>query len=82
MVRFASGLATSRAASMKSCAAGLSARFLTVRIPIGPLTIGSLIGNFLMGAAAASVDSEGVLFDEVRQAYAGPVVMAHDLDIY
>ena len=33
--RFASGFATSRARSMKSCATGLSARFFSVTIPVG-----------------------------------------------
>src|SRR5262245_3668454 len=55
----ASGLATSRAASMNSCAAGLSIRFLRVRIPIGPLTIGSSIGNFLMnGCVLGNVNTD------------------------
>src|SRR5262249_44876403 len=45
--RFASGLAISRAPSMKSCAEGLSARLFRVATPTGP-TIGSSIGSSLM----------------------------------
>jgi hypothetical protein len=43
-----SGFATARAQSIKSRAAALSTRFFKVRIPIGPMTIGNSIGNFLM----------------------------------
>ena len=43
---FANGLASSRAQLMTSCAAGLSTRFFKVSTPIGPLTIGNVIGNF------------------------------------
>jgi len=39
--RFAIGFASSRALSMKSCATGLSARSLRVRIPFGRWAIGS-----------------------------------------
>jgi ribonuclease BN (tRNA processing enzyme) len=35
-----------------------------------------------MGGAPASANSEDVLLDEIRQGYAGSVVMAHDLDIF
>ena len=45
---FANGLVSSWVQLMTSCAAGLSTRFFKVRIPTGPLTIGSAIGNFLM----------------------------------
>ena len=41
-------LATSRAQSMNNCAAGLSARSFNVSIPMGPVTLGSSTGNFLM----------------------------------
>jgi ribonuclease BN (tRNA processing enzyme) len=35
-----------------------------------------------MGGAPASAYSEDVLLDEIRQSYAGRVVMARDLDIF
>ena len=34
-----------------------------------------------MGGPAESADSEQVLLDEIRQSYAGCVVMGHDLDV-
>lgn len=34
------------------------------------------------GRAPASLDSEDILLDEIRQSYSGPVVAAHDLDVY
>ena len=53
LVRFASGFATSRAASIKSCAAGLSALFFKVTMPIGPLATGKSTGNFLMNGCGS-----------------------------
>ena len=47
-LRPASGFATSRAQSMKSCATGLGVRFFSMIIPIGALAIGNSTGNFLM----------------------------------
>jgi ribonuclease BN (tRNA processing enzyme) len=35
-----------------------------------------------MGGPAESADSEQVLLDEIRQSYAGCVVMGHDLDVF
>src|SRR5262249_34002025 len=35
-----------------------------------------------MGAVPGSSDSEDVLIDEIRQRYAGRVVMGHDLDVF
>jgi ribonuclease BN (tRNA processing enzyme) len=34
------------------------------------------------GGGPLGADTEDVLLDEIRKAYAGPVVMAHDLDIF
>jgi ribonuclease BN (tRNA processing enzyme) len=34
-----------------------------------------------MGGAAASLDSEDALLDEIRDIYKGPIVMGHDLDV-
>src|SRR5262245_9938378 len=44
---FASGLATSRAHFMKSCASGLSVRFLSVTTPAGTGGIGNFTGRAL-----------------------------------
>jgi hypothetical protein len=44
----ASGLANSRAQSMKSCTTGPSARLFSVTIPFGRGAIGSLTGKILM----------------------------------
>ncbi len=44
----ASGLATSRACSMKSCAAGLSVRFFRVMITFGTGATGSSMGKTLI----------------------------------
>src|SRR5689334_16376871 len=46
--RFARGLATSRAQSMKSLATGLSARFFRVAIPFGRRALGSSTGRALI----------------------------------
>src|SRR5438876_9929940 len=46
--RFASGLATARAQSMKSRATGLSVRFFRVTIPFGRRAIGSSTGKALI----------------------------------
>ena len=46
-LRFANGLATSRARSMKSRAVGLSVRFFSVTMPIGSRASGSLTGTTL-----------------------------------
>src|SRR5215204_2735406 len=46
--RLTSGLATSRAQSMKSCATGLSVRFFRVTIPFGSGAIGSFTGRTLI----------------------------------
>ena len=48
---FASGFATSRAQSMKSCATGLSVRFFRVTIPFGTRAIGSSTGKTLISGA-------------------------------
>ena len=34
------------------------------------------------GRAPEALDSDEILLDEIRQSYAGPVVAAHDLDVY
>jgi hypothetical protein len=47
-LRAAIGLATSRAHSMKSFAVGFNTRFVSVKIPIGPLWSGNTTGSFLM----------------------------------
>jgi hypothetical protein len=44
----ASGLATSRAQSMKSCATGVDMRFFNVKMPIGAPVTGKSTANFLM----------------------------------
>src|SRR5262245_55780464 len=44
----ASGFATARACSMKSCATGLSVRFLSVTMPNGRRAIDSLMGKTLI----------------------------------
>jgi hypothetical protein len=56
---FADGLVSSWAQLMTSCAAGLSTRFFKVRIPTGPLTVGSATGNFLMnGCLTGKVNTD------------------------
>ena len=47
---FASGFATSRALSMKSCATGLSVRFFSVTMPFGTRAAGSSTGKTLISA--------------------------------
>ena len=48
--RFASGFATSRAQSMKSCVTGLSVRFFRVTLPFARRAIGSSTGKTLISA--------------------------------
>src|SRR5262249_49653803 len=56
--RLASGFATSRAVSMKSCATGLSVRFFRVTIPIGTRAYCSLTGKTLISGRLENLNIE------------------------
>src|SRR5436305_11816124 len=57
---FASGFATLRAPSTKSCATGVSVRFFSVTIPLGTRAIGSSTGKALRsGRLVGNLKAEG-----------------------
>jgi hypothetical protein len=59
--RFASGFATLRALSTKTCATGLSVRFFSVTIPLGTRAIGSSTGKTLSsGRLMGNLNAEAV----------------------